>query len=277
MLEAVGALLAVFVGIAVVFGVGVTLFAFYQKERARVHAALLAAQRRYGGRIEDSFWSGKSLKFQVDDTPTELTYFRGSDKAPPWTKLHVSWAGPKLRVVPESTWSSLKKVFGAQDIQVGERAFDERFLVQGDPTYVTQALTPTARGKLMLLYDLGSTAGFFGRRPGVTFDVTPAGVIVKCLRNLTRERHELLSFLEHALAVIAELRTAASGAPPISVAEVVKAGKCPVCSDGSGTLSRRCRGCNAAYHPECWDYLGGCAIFGCEDRYRPDEPRQRDW
>ena len=274
-------LLAVFVGIALAVGVVVACFSFYQRERARVEAALLAACDRYGGRIEASFWTGKKLKFPVDQRAGisgELTYFRGSDNAPPFTKLHVRWAGPSLRVHPEKRWGKLKKLFGAQDVQVGDRAFDERFLVQGDPTYAKEALTPAARRKLMLLYRLGKTEGVFGgNRAGITLDVTPAGVILKCPRNLTRERVQLLSFLEHALAVISELRAAASGAPPISVAEVVKAGKCPVCSDGGGSLDRRCRGCNAAYHAECWDYLGGCAIFGCEDRYRPEQPRQRDW
>lgn len=44
---------------------------------------------------------------------------------------------------------------------------------------------------------------------------------------------------------------------------------CPVCGDDQGPLDRRCRSCEAAHHPECWDYLGGCGRFGC-----PSGPRQ---
>lgn len=277
-MAAVGVLLAVFVGITLAVALLVAVYAAYERERARVDSALLAASERYGGQVLDSFWSGKKLKLRLGDVPAELTYFRGSDKAPPWTKLHVKWSGPQLRVVPEKGWASLKKMFGAQDIEIGERDFDRMFLVQGQPRSVRKALTPVAQRKLKLLYSLGKTHGFFGgNRAGVTLDVTPAGVVVKCLRNLTRTRRDLLQFLEHCDALLAELRGLPGAAPQISVEAVVTAGKCPVCSDGSGQLSRRCRGCNAAYHAECWHYLGGCAIFGCEDRYRPEQAREPSW
>lgn len=43
-----------------------------------------------------------------------------------------------------------------------------------------------------------------------------------------------------------------------------QAGRCPVCAtDISGLQPRRCDHCQAEHHQDCWDYYGGCAIFGC--------------
>ncbi len=43
------------------------------------------------------------------------------------------------------------------------------------------------------------------------------------------------------------------------------AGSCPVCGDHFQTAPRRCGNCDTPHHPECWDYLPGCAVFGCAE------------
>lgn len=250
------------------------LAALVSAENKRRNEAMEAAAQRFSGQIEKSFWSGQSLRFEVEGVPAELTYFGGTDKAPPWTKVHFSWPGPALRLGPERTWASIKKFFGAEDIQVGDQRFDDAFLIQGEPSWVNKALTPQAQSLIWTLYGLGATSGFWGRSKGINLDVTPAGVILKCMRNHVRTRDDLLVFLETSVALLSALKRANGGAISLSVAEVVKAGKCPVCSDSSGQITKRCKGCNSAYHPECWDYLGGCAIFGCEDRYPPRQKEQ---
>jgi hypothetical protein len=40
---------------------------------------------------------------------------------------------------------------------------------------------------------------------------------------------------------------------------------CPVCGVALGGQVRRCPRCDAPYHPDCWDYHGGCATYGCRD------------
>lgn len=42
--------------------------------------------------------------------------------------------------------------------------------------------------------------------------------------------------------------------------------RCPVCREGFEDLpSRRCGRCDTPHHPECWEYVPGCAVFGCAD------------
>jgi len=40
---------------------------------------------------------------------------------------------------------------------------------------------------------------------------------------------------------------------------------CPVCADALGDAPPRCGRCDTGHHRECWDYVGGCAVFACKD------------
>jgi len=42
--------------------------------------------------------------------------------------------------------------------------------------------------------------------------------------------------------------------------------RCPVCACPIEVHPRLCPRCETPHHSECWDYAGGCAIFGCDSR-----------
>lgn len=42
--------------------------------------------------------------------------------------------------------------------------------------------------------------------------------------------------------------------------------RCPVCATGFEGRIRRCERCSTPHHGDCWDYAGGCAVFGCASR-----------
>ena len=55
-------------------------------------------------------------------------------------------------------------------------------------------------------------------------------------------------------------------------------GLCPICRGDIAALSasslpseasRQCGRCETWYHQDCWEYAGGCGIFGCEPGTRP--------
>lgn len=46
--------------------------------------------------------------------------------------------------------------------------------------------------------------------------------------------------------------------PPATVPD------CPVCAAPLGEDRRECPRCQTPHHPDCWDYLEDCAIFGCK-------------
>lgn len=40
--------------------------------------------------------------------------------------------------------------------------------------------------------------------------------------------------------------------------------QCPVCGDPDPAERVPCPACGVSYHRECWEYFGGCAIYGCK-------------
>ena len=60
------------------------------------------------------------------------------------------------------------------------------------------------------------------------------------------------------------------GAPGLRLALLDTAagwGRCLVCATGieKGQVQRACATCDTALHAECYEYLGGCARFGCAE------------
>ncbi len=46
--------------------------------------------------------------------------------------------------------------------------------------------------------------------------------------------------------------------------------KCPVCGEAPGGEVRVCPRCQTPHHPDCWEYVPGCAIFACADQGASD-------
>ena len=42
---------------------------------------------------------------------------------------------------------------------------------------------------------------------------------------------------------------------------------CPVCSTPVGDEARECGLCFTPHHKDCWEYLGGCAVFACRKSF----------
>jgi hypothetical protein len=234
----------------------------------RRRANLEAAAAKWKGRVEEGFFS-HALRFDVDGAPARLTFFSGGKNAPPWTKLQFDWASDvRLHVAPEGLFTSLRKLFGAEDLHTGDAAFDEAFLVQcSPPKRVTSVLGAGVRAALMDLRQLG--AGFFNS--GVRLDLTATNLTIHCAgRSFVNDRDQLLRFIELAVATLRGLRGAGLGAR-IAVREIVDSGRCPVCAGDLDGALRPCGSCGARYHDDCWAYLGGCAVFGCGQGYKRRE------
>jgi predicted amidophosphoribosyltransferase len=50
-----------------------------------------------------------------------------------------------------------------------------------------------------------------------------------------------------------------------SSTNVSAAANCAVCQSmiAAGESTAACPACGAPYHPECWEYNGGCGVYGC--------------
>ncbi len=82
------------------------------------------------------------------------TYTTGSGKnQTTWTSMVVYLPFQNvshLRISREGFFTKITKAFGAQDIQIGDPAFDQAYIIKSDtPQFVPQILTPQLRGALL--------------------------------------------------------------------------------------------------------------------------------
>jgi hypothetical protein len=227
---------------------------------------LRAVANRLGGNVVSGYWGGDRVECRIDGAPAQLSHFAGSRGTAPFTRLRWDRAPTgSLRVFREGFFASIRKAFGAQDIAVGDQRFDDEFVIQGSPEpWVRQTLDPEARRRILALNSLGQM--IFGGN-AFTLDAGPAGVTITCGRDLMDDEVGIQSFLDHALALLSRIGVVPSeGIQILSATSTASRGECPVCANPLGIDARRCPACATPHHSDCWDYFGGCAIYGCRFR-----------
>jgi hypothetical protein len=162
----------------------------------------------------------------------------------------------RLRLLPETGWARLRRFFGAQDLQIRDDPFDDLFLIQSDdPSGALRLLTREVRAAL---------AGLTRVTP-LTLETGTNGIQLRALANLDDDLERLSAFAEGAVNLG---RTLAQLLDPAMITQGVEEaiGSCPVCSTPVEDDRGICTRCRTPHHKDCWNYLGGCAMYGCAGR-----------
>lgn len=221
---------------------------------------------RFQGRVTSSWLSGTDLELAVDGVPASLSYHPGSKNSSAYTRMRFDAVpGGRLRVVPEGLWESLKRAFGAEDLQVGDAGFDRAFVIQGAPVvWVRRVLDDATRGRLTGFLNLGG--GWFSSS-GASLEAGPGGIMVSVPRNLVNDPEVLERFVSESIEIFRQVRAGKESAIVfLSSAECAKQGRCPVCEHPFEGKLRNCEACATPHHAECWDYFGGCSTYACTSR-----------
>lgn len=224
------------------------------------------AIRKYGGRLAGGWLSDTDAEMKVDGVPVTLGYFSGSKNRSAYTRMRFLWTPPgRLRVAVEGFWASLTKAFGAEDIVVGDPAFDGAYIVQGAPvTWVREVLDDETRARLNGI--AGMAAGFLSSG-GITLEAGPGGVMIGVARNFAGDAGRLERFVDESVGIFHRLRApATAGIEILSAEESAAQGRCPVCDHPLGEKIRKCPACATPHHGDCWEYFGGCSTYACARR-----------
>lgn len=106
-------------------------------------------RRVYGGRLRRiwlPFVGGPSLTFAYASARARARLIRGhgGDRRPTRIQVEITWpdAGLHLRIFPQNLLSSMGRLVGTQDIEVGSGVFDDAYVVRGnEPSAIRRLLS----------------------------------------------------------------------------------------------------------------------------------------
>lgn len=162
-----------------------------------------------------------------------------------------------LKIFQEGFFSPIAKLFGAQDLRIGDTAFDALYVVKASPASLAASIFGGERRERLI-----DALRAVGRYMSPVFDLSR-----ESLRIQTSEFTPSRALFERLVAAGREL-TAAILAIKGSVLLWEEPGlpssaRCPVCGARFGAGVTLCRGCRTPHHHECWIYAGGCSTYAC--------------
>ena len=132
--------------------------------------------RKLGGRYEKG-WFLSSGKLKLPHRAWQITVDEYSAHTASVVLLFIRLRAPYLnrdgfrfRIYRKSAFSVIGKLFGVQDIEIGDRSFDDQFIIQGNPpAMVTRFLLNEQIKELMDLQrdiqlEVKDGEGWFGKR-----------------------------------------------------------------------------------------------------------------
>lgn len=198
-------------------------------------------------RLKFRLWGGRYLDVECDD-----------------------WGEGELRFSVRrrsGLWRSLR---GWRRVRTGDRRFDRRFIVYGEPREaVLAALAPSVRSRLTVL----AAAWPQGFRLE-----TGDGVWRVVLRQPEVERGRLLRVFDTVLELFEEASAInGHGIEIVRSAQLLSSATvCQICGEPLRIDVVYCRQCQTPHHRDCWKYVGRCSTYACgEKRFRRGKPAPR--
>jgi hypothetical protein len=250
-LEGLGVVCVAVLAFAAFVGLVVALIVYTSRLAERRRAAVAAALKPYKGEVFAGDWLTPSwANFEMLEIPGRLSWHPGAKNQPPYTRVEFLLRSPgMLRVRREGFLGTLRKIFGGQDIRIGDARFDEEFQIEASPSRLaSRLLTPEARRALLELHD-------------PVLDVQRESARLTVHQCLPSDPAALERFVRQAEII---LRALSGGDPGVEVLAVTSApGACPTCGTAIEEAPAICAKCGGRQHRDCWSYVGGCATYAC--------------
>jgi hypothetical protein len=198
------------------------------------------------------------IEFPLDGTLATVEFISGREEDVGGTRITVPLPNPSpgtLHILPDGFGQAFLKMFGSQDLIVGEPDFDRKYVVKATPeSFVGRFFSPDRRSRLILavrqLEDLSHP----------TLEVTRNYLRVQ-VREVVRSVGRLHGLISAAREFLEVLRVDSG----IELGELATrtGSTCPVCGMGLGVSAVRCERCKTPHHLECWRYVGQCSTYAC--------------
>jgi len=229
-------------------------------KRRALEAAFHGVAGRLAGTITPAHWpTPPRIHFPAEGRSSTLE-LSPTDSPEGITRVTVDLKGCSpgmLMIFRDDLRSLIPKLFGAQDLEIGDPSFDQRYVVQASPESLARQIFRAGRRAEAM-----ASVSRLDRFPGAAIHLTRESLTVRARGYLNREA-DLLALARTAIdftRVILDLEPPA----PITWGESTsKGGDCPICGSPLELRVVRCTRCQTPHHLECWKYNGQCSIFGC--------------
>ena len=237
--------------------------AFSSAQARALNRTLGRLASKVGGSVIGGGWfSSPSLDFRVEGRRALLELFEGSKNRTPYSRvvINVVPSPGTLHILEQGFGQEFLKLFGAQDLEIGDESFDREYVIKASPTSMLRRIFSPDRQR----EGIGIVRRLRGYR-NPTFDLDTVSLTVM-VRQVLRTEHELLLLLGAAKDFFAfVLRpTSAPEGMVIEEVKVASGGECPVCGTAMTARRVRCESCRTPHHSECWQYMGRCSTYACK-------------
>jgi hypothetical protein len=217
---------------------------------------------RVGGTLVEGGLFGESrIDFAIAGRGASLQFFGGSRGNSPYSRVLLDIRGLSagtLHILEDGFAQFFLKMFGAQDLLIGDASFDEDYVIKATPESLAARIFSPAR-RSEVIRTVRRLRGFAD--PSFDLDENYLSVVV---RQYLRDETALNTLITAATEFLGHV-TALSTPRGVELGEVKIAaeGHCPVCGTGLREPLARCERCRTPHHGECWSYLGRCATYAC--------------
>ncbi|MCS6862251.1 MAG: hypothetical protein NZT92_18255 [Abditibacteriales bacterium] len=256
--------------LSVVLIVGIALAVRASQHNALNNAYRLFAQRVGGTLTEGSLWKFPSVTFAHDGASASLgVYATGGKNSTLYTQLTFTLphnSSFRCEISPQGFLQEIGKFFGLQDIEVGYRPFDDHFIVKSDDVETVRTfLNAAVQRELIKLKQLR-------HNNHIDLSMNSSRLLIQKLSLLNR-LEDLIAFYESSGRICDEVMTllGVGGAGIIQILDVSFDGAevtpvCQICGEELTWNKVVCRRCRTPHHRDCWEYNGGCSVYGCKER-----------
>ena len=149
-------------------------------------------------------------------------------------------------------------MFGAQDLVIGEKRFDQNFVVKSRPeSLVRRIFKPDRRARVV------ASVRRVGQFSAPRIDLSLERLAIQ-VGGVVHEEHRLADLITTAsefVMYVLEIDET-SGIQWIEEAPT-PAGECQICGMQMSARVVHCARCRTPHHRECWDWTGVCSTFAC--------------
>jgi Prokaryotic RING finger family 1/Protein of unknown function (DUF3137) len=159
---------------------------------------------------------------------------------------------------------------GTRAVRIGDPEFDRSFVVQANDAEMARDFLNLSMRRTVSALERGVHAG------GMLVSINPERILVQIDRNLAVSSDALAWMVREALILHDGLLEGVVQRIDQGIAIVDSATTweedtgpptCKVCGEPVADLDViACSVCNTPHHRDCWEYVGGCSIYGCNGK-----------